>query len=105
MGDSLTMRNNKPHTESCTIFGLPCEVEFDYQPEERETRDYPGCDESYEITAVRVTTGVSVEPTGTLKPPSEFPPSRLTVTDITEHLTIEQFEDLEQQLKDKRGDL
>jgi hypothetical protein len=94
----------KPHTESCTIFGLPCEVEFDYSPEERQTLEYPGCDESYEITAVYVTTGRSVEPTGTLKPPSEFPPCRLTTTDILDYLTESQFDDLIEQLKDKRCD-
>ena len=27
-------------------------IEFDYQPAERQTRDYPGCDADVEITAV-----------------------------------------------------
>jgi hypothetical protein len=87
------------NTESCTIIGLPCEVEFDYQPEERQTLEYPGCDESYEITAVYVTTGVSVEPPGTI---GMRPRCKLETHDISSYLTVEQFEDLEQQLKDKR---
>jgi hypothetical protein len=77
----------KPVTESCSIFGLPCEVEFDYQPEEKATREYPGCDECYEITAVRVTVLENNKP---------------NVIDIIKHLNDEAFDNIIDQLKDKR---
>jgi hypothetical protein len=75
------------NTESCTIFGLPCEVEFDYQPEEKETLEYPGCDESYEILSVKVAVVVN---------------KIALYIDVTPHLSDENFDDIEQQLKDKR---
>lgn len=34
-------------------------VEFDYQPAERQTLEYPGCDESIDITSVTIN-GVDV---------------------------------------------
>jgi len=34
------------------INGLEFDVEFDYQPKEAETLNYPGCNESIDITGV-----------------------------------------------------
>ena len=36
------------------INGLIFDVEFDYQPKEAETLNYPGCNESIDITGVKV---------------------------------------------------
>ena len=36
------------------INGLLFDVEFDYQPKEAETLYYPGCNESVEVTCVKV---------------------------------------------------
>jgi hypothetical protein len=36
------------------INGLVFDVEFDYQPKEAETLYYPGCNESIDITGVKV---------------------------------------------------
>lgn len=48
----------KPNTETVVldlgIFGeVECEVDFFYQPAERQTYDYPGCEESFEIEEIR----------------------------------------------------
>ena len=32
--------------------GLDLKIEFDYEPEEPQTRDYPGCPDSIEVTEV-----------------------------------------------------
>ena len=34
--------------------GVELEIEFDYQPEEKQTWDYPGCGESFEITSIKI---------------------------------------------------
>jgi len=36
------------------INGLEFDVEFDYQPREEATQFYPGCNESIDITTVKV---------------------------------------------------
>jgi hypothetical protein len=36
------------------INGLVFDVEFDYQPKEAETLNYPGCNESIEVTCVKM---------------------------------------------------
>ena len=38
------------------INGLVFDVEFDYQPKEAETMNYPGCPASIDITGVKVQT-------------------------------------------------
>jgi hypothetical protein len=35
-----------------TLYGISLEVEYDYQPEERMTQEYPGCPEEVEIGVV-----------------------------------------------------
>ena len=34
--------------------GVELEIEYDYQPEEKQTWDYPGCGESFEITSIKI---------------------------------------------------
>jgi len=43
------------HIADCGILGeLEFEVEYDYQPAERNTYNYPGCDEEITITGVKL---------------------------------------------------
>jgi hypothetical protein len=37
-----------------TVSGITFDVEFDYQPKEMETMYYPGCNESIDITCVKM---------------------------------------------------
>ena len=48
----------RPHTETVSldlgIFGeVECEVDFFYSPAERQTYNYPGCDEEFDIVELR----------------------------------------------------
>ena len=57
----LDNRHGKLHCEVIPDFGFPqgtgdLEVHFGYEPAERETRDEPGCHESFDITAVYIQT-------------------------------------------------
>ena len=40
------------HTAQIVIDNVPLDVKFNYIGGEKATRDYPGCPEEYEITAV-----------------------------------------------------
>jgi hypothetical protein len=40
------------HKEIITYKGFEFEYNYYYQPEERQTHDYPGCDEEFEITNI-----------------------------------------------------
>jgi hypothetical protein len=71
------------HKQSCTIMGLPCEVEFSYYPADDGGRDYPSTPEEYEITAVMVPVMVGKTPTD---------------IDISKHLRDEDYDDLLEQL-------
>jgi len=37
------------HSHSITYKGFDFDFDFNYQPEERQTHDYPGCAEEFEI--------------------------------------------------------
>ena len=52
------MSLHKTNTETVAldlgIFGMvECEVDFFYSPAERQTYDYPGCDEEFDIVEIR----------------------------------------------------
>jgi hypothetical protein len=79
----------KPHTESCTIIGLPCEVEFNYWPADNGYPEYPDSPEEYEILSVTVVV-------------FDFDDQEATRIDITAHISGDNFADIEQQLEDKR---
>jgi hypothetical protein len=41
-------------TATVTVQGVSCVVEYDYQPKEAQTPDYPGCNENVELTEVKL---------------------------------------------------
>ena len=82
------------NTESCTIIGLPCEVEFNYWPADNGYPEYPDSPEEYEILSVKV--AVVVKSRGLCDG------SKIALyIDVTPHLSDDNFADIEHQLKDK----
>jgi hypothetical protein len=79
------------NTESCTIIGLPCEVEFNYWPADNGYPEYPASPEEYEILSVKVAVVVK-----------KIALYIALYIDVTPHLSDDNFADIEQQLKDKR---
>lgn len=73
------------HKQSCTIMGLPCEVEFSYYAADDGGRDYPSTPEEYEILSVTVVV-------------FDYDDQEATVIDITKHLRDEDFDKLVEQL-------
>lgn len=41
-------------TATVTVQGVSCVVEYDYQPKEAQTLDYPGCNENVELNEVKL---------------------------------------------------